>query len=245
MIKIFKSFLVTVVAVLYLVVLPQFILAQAATLALSPSSGTANKGCSFSLNIILNTGVAQTDGTDAVLIYDPTRFTANSITNGTIYPDYPGSSIDPQAGKITISGLASISSAYSGQGTLATINFNVGSNAPAGVSQIKFDFDPNDKGKTTDSNVVQRDTVVDILNTVTDGSYTIGTGVCGSGITTASPSPSPGAIGGPGGGATPSATPKSIDGLVGGKPGLSETTFTVLILGSVFTVLGVLGLILY
>src|SRR3990167_7973764 len=96
---------------------------QQATLALSPATGTFNRGCNFSLNIDLNTNGAQTDGTDAILIYDSTRFTANSIQSGTIYPDYPGNNIDEAAGKITVSGLASVAQAFTGQGVLATINF--------------------------------------------------------------------------------------------------------------------------
>lgn len=150
----------------------------AATLSLSPSAGTFNRGCSYAVKINLDTQSAITDGTDAILFYEASKFnvTTSSITNGTIYPDYPGNVVDSQAGKIAISGLASVSQGYSGSGTLATINFKVNDNAPAGVTTIRFDFDPNNKGKTTDSNVVERGTVVDVLNSVTDGSYTIGTG---------------------------------------------------------------------
>ncbi|MBU3957414.1 hypothetical protein KKI19_04045 [Patescibacteria group bacterium] len=147
-------------------------------MSLSPSTGIFNKGCSFSIDINLDTGGAQTDGTDAILFYDPTRFNATLIRSGTIYSDYPGNSIDPQNGKITISGLASVSSAFAGSGVLATIDFIAQETAPEGVAQIKFDFDPNDKAKTTDSNVVERGTVADILTQITDGSYTIGAGSC-------------------------------------------------------------------
>lgn len=220
--------------------------AQTATLSLSPASGTFNKSCTFSLQINLNTGGVQTDGTDAILIYDSSRFTATSITSGTIYPDYPGNNIDETDGKITVSGLASISSAFSGSGTLATVNFTVNDTTQTGATQIKFDFDPNDKAKTTDSNVVERGTVADILNSVTNGSYTIGTGTC------AAASPSPGAVGTGAGakGGTGVATPsgaETIDQLVdrtGKGPGTSELTMTLAIVGSVLTVLGILGLAL-
>lgn len=220
--------------------------ALAATLSLSPSSGTPNKGCSFPVDIVLDTGGASTDGTDAILIYDPTRFTANSssITTGSIYTDYPGNNVDDSAGKVTISGLASISSAFSGKGTLATINFTVKDTAPTGVTQIKFDFDPNDKTKTTDSNVVEHGTTNEILSSVTNGNYTIGTGSCAA----ASPSPTPGtgaargAVG-PGATATPSASEIPLKKTLP-EGGTEQFTYTLAILGSVLTVLGILGLAL-
>jgi hypothetical protein len=171
--------------------MPGSILAAGSTLSLSPATGTFNKNCNFSLQVIVDTGGYDTDGTDAILIYDTTRFSANKINNGTIYQDYPGNNIDAQNGKITVSGLSSVGSAYKGAGVLATIDFSVMPDAPAGASQIKFDFDPTNKAKTTDSNVVERGTMAETLSQVVDGSFVVGSGNCGS-------------IGGPS--STPSAT---------------------------------------
>ncbi len=205
---------------------------NAATLSLSPSSGTFNRGCSGSLNVDLDTAGAQTDGSDALIKYDPTRINATSITSGTIYPDYPGNNIDSQTGKITISGLASVTAAFSGKGTLATINFAVPENAPTGATSVKFEFDPNDKAKTTDSNVVERGTIVDVLNSVVDGNYIIGTGACGK--------ISQGSIGTTGSVSTPSAFVKPTLP----PAGTEQFTFTIAILGSLLTILGILGLAL-
>lgn len=206
--------------------------ALAATLSLSPASGTFNTGCSFSLKVELDTQGTQTDGTDVILFYDNTRFTAQNIVNGTIYPDYPGNNIDAAAGKITVSGLASVNTPFTGRGTLATINLSVSSTAPTGASQIKFDFDPNNKAKTTDSNVVERGTVVDVLNSVVSGNYTLGTGSCG-----ATPRP----IGGPGDSATPSAEPETP---YLPPAGSEQFTFALAIIGGTLTILGILGLAL-
>lgn len=208
--------------------------AQAATLSLNPSSGTFNQGCSFSLNVDLDTGGAQTDGTDAIIFYDTTRFNALTVTKGPIYPDYPGNNIDSAEGKITISGLASVTTPFTGKGTLATINFTVQPTAPAGATQMTFDFDPSNKGKTTDSNVVQRGTVVDILNSVVDGNYVIGTGSC----VAATPAPK-------GGPATPSATEAPVIIKKELPPaGSEQLTYTIAIVGSILTILGILGLAL-
>lgn len=223
--------------------------ALAATLSLSPSSGTFNKGCSFLLDIVLDTQGTETDGTDAILFYDPSRFSINtsSITAKTnIYPDFPGNNVDEVGGKITISGLASVTQPFSGKGTLATLQFTVKNTAPTGTTQVTFDFDSNNKAKTTDSNVVERSTIADVLNSVVNGSFVIGTGACtfqttGSGDTTT-------LSGGKGGPTTFISTPSgqtNLDQLVdkeGKGPGTPELTFTLAILGLVLTVLGILGL---
>lgn len=228
-----KKYLISFLAFSFsLLAFPAGVFAGTATLSLDPATGTFNKSCPFSVNVNLNTGGTQTDGTDAILFYDSSRLTATSVTNGTIYPDYPGNNIDAQNGKITISGLASVSQAFSGQGTLAQINFTVSDTAPTGATSLKFDFDPNNKAKTTDSNVVERGTVVDVLNSVTDGNYTVGAGSCGS-------------SGSGKGGVTPSTSSGTyvpVKTLPEG--GTKELTFTLTIVGLSLTVLGILGLAL-
>lgn len=215
------------------------VLAAGATLSLSPSSKIISQGCPFSIDILLDTGGASTDGTDVILFYDPTRFSASKIRSGTIYSDYPGNAIDAQGGKITVSGLSSVSSAYAGQGILASIDFTVAPTAPLSATQIKFDFDPSDKAKTTDSNIVERGTVADILSQVTDGNYTIGTGSCGSTIL-----PSPTIING-GGPAIiyPSLEPKTPV-VQEPLPQSADFNSTVVFasVGAILVILGILGL---
>lgn len=228
------TFITVITIIIFILYSPA---AYAATLSLSPSSGTFNKSCSFNLDVVVDTGGADTDGTDAILMYDSSRFTAQKITNGSVYPDFPGNNISESSGKITISGLASVSSPFSGKGTLATISFSVKDTASTGVTQVKFDFDPNDKAKTTDSNVVQRGTIVDVLNSVVDGNYTIGTGACGA--PAVSPKPQGGTEV-----STPSASPKPLPPKTLPPAGSEQLTFTLAIFGSVLTILGILGLAL-
>ncbi len=235
--------------------------AMAATLSLSPSSGTVSRGCNVALKIELDTENADTDGTDAILLYDPTRYTATAITNGTIYPDYPGNTIDTQNGKVVVSGLASVDSPYKGKGILATVIFTVSQNAPVGASSIKFDFDPNNKAKTTDSNVVQRGTVTDILDAVTDTNLTVGNGTTcaiaqggstnitttnGTGGSLSTNSTTNSTTLGKGGIiATPSASIPLKELSPGGKtPGFTDSTFVLVGIGSVLTILGIIGLAL-
>ncbi len=237
-----KAFFIAVTALITVTMSP--VSALAATLSVSPARATLNKGCTFAVAIQLDTQGAQTDGTDSILVYDPSRLTANTpILNGTIYSDYPGSNIDPSTGRIIVSGLASVASPFSGSGTLATVNFTVPENAPTGATALSFDFDPNNKAKTTDSNVVERGTVADVLSSVSNGSYTIGTGSCIGGAG----GPAQGAPGVATPSASPTSQPRNIDQMVdrtGKGPGTPELTFTIAILGSVLTVLGILGLAL-
>ncbi len=235
-------------------VLPSNVLA--ATLSLSPASGTINKGCNFPVDIVLDTKGVQTDGTDAILFYDSSRFSINttSITpNTNVYPDFPGNNVDEAAGRITISGLASVSTPFTGKGTLATLQFTVKDSAPTGSTIIRFDFEPGNP-KTTDSNVVQRATansgVVDILNSVTDGNYVIGTGTC---TVTPTPTPTPTVTTLPStGGVNPAQGAVSSSSQSGQlaplktlpPAGSEQFTYTLAIVGSVLTVLGVLGLAL-
>lgn len=244
---------------------PAGVLAQTTSLEIDPASGTFNRGCSFTLNLQLKTGGAATEGVDAIIIYDSTRLTADSLKKGTLFPDYPISNIDSSTGKIAVSAMASIGSPFTGSGVFASINFTVPSTAPTGTTQVNLDFDPNNKSKTTDSNVsgVQGGLVVDMLDSVLNGVFTIGTGSCSAQPAASAVPGQPGQVvippsgpgyvtpnyGGQGVGyvSTPSAynpptTYVPIKTLPEG--GTKELTFTLAIIGSVLTILGILGLAL-
>ena len=208
-------------------------------LSLSPSTGTFNKGCPFTIAVNLDTGGVETSGTDLILFYDPTRFTAQAIREGTIYGDYSGNFIDPASGRIGISGLSSAGSSFSGSGVLASVDFVVVEDAPAGTSQIKFDFDPGEIGKTTDSNVVEKGAVVDILSRVTNGNYIIGSGACGT-----SGSGSTATSSGTVSAKKPVGQPLPTKAPVLPTSGAAETTVLVGVVGVMLAVLGLLGLAL-
>jgi hypothetical protein len=208
--------------------------ALAANLSIAPSTGQINKGCDVTFTIELDTQGSQTDGTDVILKYDPTKLTIaqTDITNGKIYADYPGNSIDSTAGKISVSGIAQVSQAFSGKGTFATLKFKVNS-AASGTTALAFDFDPNNKSNSTDSNVVERGTVADVLNAVTDGSYTIGSGSCANGV---------GAVGAS---SLPISTPvASSTSLPTSLPeaGILDNTVVVASVGMLLIILGIIGI---
>ena len=216
----------------------------AATLSLSPASGTFNKGCTFSLDVVLNAGTDRVEGTDVnYLTYDTSRFIATSVNTGSIFSDYPINNVDSTAGKIYISGVDTQNKPFQDQGTFATVNFTVKDTAPTGASQMNFLF--TNPGDTTDSNVeiISNNNVVDVLSSVTNGNFTVGSGACN---VQASPSPSASlktGVGKGGPGATGSAT---IGGGVETLPPAGSGGMTAIlgISGLVLVILGILGLVL-
>lgn len=153
----------------YLLSTPAFA-ASSATLALSPSAGSFALGTPFDVGIYLNTNGAKVDGVDVKLIYEPAKLEAQQITPVTsIFPDFPTKRIDAAASKITISATATAGSPYSNTTPtkIASITFKP---LTSGTTTVKFDFTP---GATTDSNVVENQTNLDILTSVTDATYSL------------------------------------------------------------------------
>lgn len=153
-------------------------IASAATLSLSPSSGSVASGSTLEVKVNLDTGGTKTSGTDVYINFDPGAFQvvdANPATDGTqilagsLYSQTTFNSVDNSAGKISFSGSKTASSpGYSGTGTLATITFQAVKESSA--SSVAFDFTA---GSTTDSNVISQSDGSDLLTSVTSGSYTI------------------------------------------------------------------------
>lgn len=232
----------------------------AATLSFDPPLGVIYKGCEISIKINLDTQGVQTDGADVIVLFTPAQLstTTTQITNGTIYPEYMGISVDGQGGKIGISGISSVSSPFSGNGTFATIKFNVASTLKENDKiNLNFDFDPNNKTETADANVAERGTTADVLSGVTNGTYTVGTGSCAAGVT-AIPSlgtgtAGTGTTGGQGQvlpGTNPSSTQSAqyqvykpnLNDVTGGKAGLLDNTIILTAVGMVLVIAGIAGL---
>lgn len=216
--------------ILFLTVLVAPVSAFASTLTLSPASGVVNRGCDLTVSINLDTQGTQTDGTDAILLFDRNAFTAKTINSGAIYPDYPGNAVDNTNGKVVVSGLASVSAPFAGAGTLATVVFTANQTAPIGTSTIRFDFDPANLAKTTDSNVVERETIKDTLTSVSNGAYTIGTGACTQTTLTATNSGIPK-------GGFDTGTPKTLP-----EGALEGPALVFAVLGGLLVVVGAIGL---
>ncbi len=150
-------------------------LVLAATLSLSPSSGSFSVGDVFDINILLNTSSAAVDGIDlntlnynAALLEVQDANTSQAgvqITAGSLLPVNVVNSADAANGRISFSQLGSGGGTFNGSGTLATVRFRA---KAVGTANVNFSFV---LGNTADTNVASAGT--DLLTSVTNGSYII------------------------------------------------------------------------
>jgi len=151
--------------------------AQAATLSLSPSSGSNSVGSIFTVTILLDTQSQAVDGVDIrYLNYSPTLLEAQDentsqagvqISAGTLLGNTVANNVDTTSGRISFSQVAAGGSAYSNAtgATLATVRFKV---LTTGAAPVTFSFT---LGSTADTNVAAGGS--DVLTSVTNGSYTL------------------------------------------------------------------------
>lgn len=122
------------------------------------------------VEVLLDTGSHDTEGTDLVLKFDPKilEATAGAVVKGDIYLEYPQVRIDNKEGSIQISGISGLQGkSFRGKGVFASINFRA---KAKGVSALTVSFTA---GKTDDSNVVEVLSGNDILESVTDLTLTV------------------------------------------------------------------------
>lgn len=171
----------------------------AGLLAVAPTSGRVAPGGTFSVAVQLDTGGAASDGTDGVLLYDPTALRVASVADGAAYASHPHGTDSP--GELTLAGSVNVGTTYTGSGVLATVTFEVLPTAPLGPTSIRFKFDPANKQRTTDSNIVAWSDALgprDVLDRVVDGSFTIDSTPNASVLTVQLAGPGAGTVTGPG-----------------------------------------------
>ncbi len=184
--------------------------ASAATLTLSPSSGTYASGSTFTINVLLNTTGASIDGVDVrYLRFNPSVLQvvdSNSsasgvqINPGSLMPITLTNTVDNQNGLVTFSQIVAGGQHYQGSGTLLSITFRA---VNGGTASLSFDAA---SGVTTDTNVASAGT--DVLSPPSGATFSI------SGVITPTPTPTPtptgtGAGAGAGGGGAVTPTPTS------------------------------------
>lgn len=166
-----------IIGLLIFIFIPKAIFAASATLSLSPAAGSFKVNDTFDVNVVLNAGGGKIGGVDIYLTFDQNKLNLLDIEKGSIFEQYVGKSISNSNGTAAISGMAnSPQNAFSGTDTFAIFKFKAVS---AGTSEVKFNFTPPN---TRDSNVIDFDSLGDILTSVVNGTYTV-TGVGGTGST--------------------------------------------------------------
>ena len=140
--------------------------AKAATLVLSPASGSIAAGSTLNVDIMLDTTGDQVDGVDIYsLHYNASllEVVGGQLTAGTLMAQTLTNTAT--GGLIKFSQVTATGQTYNGSGKLATITFKGLAN---GTSAVTFDFTV---GSTSDTNVAGSG--VDKLTSVTNGSYTV------------------------------------------------------------------------
>jgi len=146
------------------------------TIYLNPSSASENIGTTFNVDIVADSSGQAITGIDVFYLhYDNQKLSAQSVSNGTLFPNYQSRNntpIDAAAGTINLSGYYNPGSNNQQvvSGVYATITFKA---QAAGVANLSFDFSP---GATTDTNM-SRDTgggnIIDILQVANGANFTV------------------------------------------------------------------------
>ncbi len=139
--------------------------AHKASLLLSADTPETTVGKTVTLTITLDTDDAKTDGTTAIVLYDPKLLQFQSVENGTLYSSYIKPVIDTKSGRVTITAITDLKSYYNGKGVFAKLLFTT---KGKGQAQIGFDFT---KGNSKTSAVAA--SKQDILATATGTSVSI------------------------------------------------------------------------
>ncbi len=149
--------------------------AVAATLSLSPNSGSYPTDQVFTVNVLLDTEGQSIDGVDIYYLnYNPNQLEVQDdndiqpgiqITAGSLIPLTQTNSVDNTTGKITFSQITAGGNTFKSDGAqiLATIHFKV---LKAENTTVSFDFKPED---TRDSNIASKG--IDILTSATNAVY--------------------------------------------------------------------------
>jgi|Napbiome12C3dose_1001474.scaffolds.fasta_scaffold00001_135 hypothetical protein len=135
---------------------------NAAKISLTTSQQAFQTGEIVPVKVTIDSGTKSITGVDLVLKYDPAilEITKENLVLGKIMDEYPLSSVDSKQGLISISGISSLDSGFSGSGEFATLNFKAKS---AGKTSLVINFE---KGTTIASNVVDANTSLNILEEV-------------------------------------------------------------------------------
>jgi len=154
-------------------------IASAAIMSVSPSSGSAAVGSTFTIQIQVNTQGGAADGVDVryvnfnpsllQVIDENTLISGVQVSPGTLMANTPTNSVDNIAGRISFSQVPAGGTTFTNNSaqTLATVRFNV---IAAGAAALTFNFT---SGSTADCNIATGGS--DLLTSVTNGTYTLTT----------------------------------------------------------------------
>jgi len=151
---------------------------NASTFEFEPAIMEYNQGCSYSVNIIIDTNGVESNSADIIINYDPFKIdildsnlikSGLQIQPGTVYDTYFGNQIDTNTGEIRLTG-ATFSGSFNGRGTFASIKFK----SKSSITSADFNINIIGTGEniSLDSNIVSAISSNDTLSSVINGKYT-------------------------------------------------------------------------
>lgn len=154
--------------------------ANAADYELSPSSATFVQGCEVSVDLDIDTEGETSDAANVFVYYNPAEIEfidkdpwsdGVQIQTGHAYSSYFDNIAEP-GGEMRLTGFT-IFGGFTGTRTFGTLFFR--SLPGVTATNLTILYNPGD---THDSNIAQKDTGLDLLDGVVNGSYTFVTGFC-------------------------------------------------------------------
>ena len=179
-----RRIIYTVAAIGFSFILGHTVLA--ARFELSPSSAEFVIGCDSAVNIMIDTAGETSDAANILIRYNPAQIEIRDanpaasgiqIRNGNAYEAYADNIVFPGEGLIRLTGFSFIER-LTGRATFGTILFRPLAGATNTNLTIEYVA-----GSTIDSNVAKYLTSDDLLNGVTNGSYTFRSGSCAVDVT--------------------------------------------------------------
>lgn len=187
MMKIFRTITLIFSSALLFFLSRAQVFAADAVLELSPSSGEIKEGETLDIDINVDTDGAEISAVDVVITFDSDKLALSVDDSETLFsvlaPDTEYI-VDNDLGEARFSNyVGSTEETFSGVGKVIT--FKATAKTDSGTANINF---VAEEGDVQDSNVVDYETVSDILSSVVNGSYTL---ISSTGPTDESPTPTP------------------------------------------------------
>ena len=133
-----------------------------AKLFLTLNKETIQQGDNFEAVINLDSLAGEVEAVDVIIVFDPSKLQVEAVEPGLLFSDYPQNQFDNQAGKVILSGVSQFTTEEPAieKGVVGTVVFKA---LERGESQIEIEFI---SGETTDSNVIVKNEVDDVLSEV-------------------------------------------------------------------------------
>lgn len=156
--------------------------ASAATFAISPSTQSFPRQCNRTINILINASGQSSNAAEAFVDYNPSEITiidSNAsqpgvqVRTGDAFETYIYNQVDTGAGRIRLAG-ASFVNFLTSEKVFGSIEFTT----TAGTNSSGFTIFTNPASPTTDSNIADSSTNLDLLSGTTNGSFTFVSGPC-------------------------------------------------------------------